>query len=121
MIAIKYEIFDDLLIGNFMKTTIIGHKGLHPYFTPYVTKYGDNGKAKSLEELSDYFNFYKLNTANYWMDLLQYKSEAILRDFAGEKSNSLSLQKKLKTGIFRLLQIFLNQFREIFSGGPCSS
>ena len=42
MIAIKYEIFDDLLIGNFMKTTIIGHKGLHPYFTPYVTKYGDN-------------------------------------------------------------------------------
>ena len=100
MIAIKYEIFDDLLIGNFMKTTIIGHKGLHPYFTPYVTKYGDNGKAKSLEELSDYFNFYKLNTANYWMDLLQYKSEAILRDFAGEKSKFIVTAKKIKDRYF---------------------
>ena len=100
MTAIKYEIFDDLLIGNFMKTTIIGHKGLHPYFTPYVTKYGDNGKSKSLEELSDYFNFYKLNTANYWMDLLQYKSEAILRDFAGEKSNFIVTAKKIKDRYF---------------------
>ena len=100
MTAIQYEIFDDLLIGNFMKTTLVGHRGLHPYFTPYVTKYGDNGKARSLEELNNYFNYYKLNTANYWMDLLQYKSEAIIRDFAGEKSKFIITAKKIKDRYF---------------------
>ena len=64
MVAISYEIFDDMLIGNFMKTTLHGKlksrtPTLYPYFEPYVPKYADNGRAKSKKELSLYFKEYK--------------------------------------------------------------
>lgn len=39
--ALQYEIFDDLLIGNFMKTTLHGkwpRSRLYPHFSPYVAK-----------------------------------------------------------------------------------
>ena len=54
MRAIRYEIFDDLLIGNFMKTRLIGdwpRSGLYPDFTPFVGKYSDNGRAKTRDEV----------------------------------------------------------------------
>ncbi len=67
MTAIQYEVFDDLLIGNFMKTTLHGQFGegrLYPDFTPYVAKYADNGKAKTKDELEQYFQAYR-NQAPY--------------------------------------------------------
>lgn len=60
--SIKYEIFDDLLIGNFAKVTLHGEwigKPLYPDFTPYVAKYGDNGKARTRSEVEDYFSAYR--------------------------------------------------------------
>lgn len=67
MTAIQYEIFDDMLIGNFMKTILHGKlrsktPTLYPYFTPYVAKYADNGRAKSKKELTLYFKTYKQRT-----------------------------------------------------------
>ena len=58
MTCLEYEIFDDLLIGNFMKTTLHGVEGLYPDFSPYVAKYGDNGGAKTKAELRSYFLHY---------------------------------------------------------------
>ena len=59
MKAIDYEIFDDLLIGNFMKTTLHNMKSLYEGdFNFYVAKYDDNGRAESLEELEKYFQEY---------------------------------------------------------------
>ncbi|HEX3487337.1 MAG TPA: hypothetical protein VHT51_19940, partial [Micropepsaceae bacterium] len=58
MTCLEYEIFDDLLISNFMKTTLHGNAGLYPDFSPYVAKYGDNGRAKSKAELRSYFLHY---------------------------------------------------------------
>jgi hypothetical protein len=44
MTSIKNEIFDDLLIGNFMKTTLHNMDSLHDGDFKYaVTKYADNG------------------------------------------------------------------------------
>lgn len=63
MTAVRYEVFDDLLIGNFMKTTLHGNWGrnkLYPDFTPYVAKYGDNGKARTDRELETYFKAYRM-------------------------------------------------------------
>ena len=60
--AIKHECFDDLLIGNFMRTCVIGKwpastsSALYPDFTPYVAKYGDNGRAKSAERTQAVFS-----------------------------------------------------------------
>ena len=62
MRAVEWEIFDDLLIGNFMQTTLHGKwpsSGLYPGFTPYVTKYADNGRARTDRELRDYFAEYR--------------------------------------------------------------
>src|SRR6516162_6219535 len=42
MTCIEHELFDDLLIGNFMRTTLYNVESLYPRFTPYVPKYGDN-------------------------------------------------------------------------------
>jgi hypothetical protein len=61
MTAIKYEIFDDLLIGNFMKVTLHGEwptGRLNPDFSPWVAKYGDNGRAHTLAELREYHRSY---------------------------------------------------------------
>lgn len=62
MTAVRYEIFDDLLIGNFMRTTLHGDFGegrLYPDFSPYVAKYSDNGRARTRNELATYFAEYR--------------------------------------------------------------
>ncbi len=64
MTAIEQRIFDDLLIGNFMKTTLHGPWGqagpeaLYPDFTPFL-KFADNGHARSPNELRAYFAEYR--------------------------------------------------------------
>jgi len=86
MMAIDYEIFDDLLIGNFMKTTIHGNwsntKKLYPEFTPYVAKYHDNAKIKSKEELSNYFKEYQRRALlNYVRSPFEINSKKAIRLF----------------------------------------
>lgn len=64
MTAIEWHAFDDLLIGNFTRTTLhgdwgaVGAEALYPDFTPFVTKFGDNGGAYSAAELRAYFADY---------------------------------------------------------------
>ncbi len=55
--CIKWGYFDDLLIGNFMKTELIGAR-LYPDFTPNLAKYGGNARAytkKAVQELKWYY------------------------------------------------------------------
>src|SRR5262249_14163653 len=66
--ALRYEIFDDLLIGNFMKTILHGRwprSRLYPDFSPYVAKYGDNGRAHTAEGLRAYFAEYRRRTGAF--------------------------------------------------------
>lgn len=81
MTAIRYEIFDDLLIGNFVKTTLHGDlHSLYPDFTPYVAKYGDNGRAFSVRELHDYFLTYRRESGfQGWLDQVRVNSTRKLR------------------------------------------
>ncbi|MGE3174051.1 MAG: MBL fold metallo-hydrolase [Planctomycetota bacterium] len=65
MQAVEWNAFDDLLIGNFMRTTMHGDwwgkqgaDALYPHFTPFVTKFGDNGGARTAGELRAYFADY---------------------------------------------------------------
>src|SRR5207253_7883503 len=62
MTSVQYQIFDDLLIGNFMKVTLHGEWGpgrLYPDFSPWVAKYGDNGRAHTMKELREYHRSYR--------------------------------------------------------------
>ena len=97
MTALQYEIFDDLLIGNFMKTTLHGEwsaERLYPDFTPYVAKYADNGRAKSKDELAAYFKTYRKRAV---LDFLKFrferKAEAIYRSYVAEASMTHRLAK----------------------------
>jgi hypothetical protein len=81
MTAIRYEIFDDLLIGNFVKTTVHGGvRSLYPDFSPYVAKYGDNGRAFSKTELDAYFAAYRSAMGlQAWVDHIKATSSRKLR------------------------------------------
>ena len=58
--AIRGRVFDDLLIGNYMRTTLHGStRGLYPHFTPYVAKYADNGGARTKQEVKAYMEEYR--------------------------------------------------------------
>jgi hypothetical protein len=100
MTSIKYQIFDDLLIGNFMKTTVHGIKGepgsgLYPDFTPYVGKYADNGKAQSEEELRAYFNHYRKRAPiEFTLHRLFFHSDAAFRTMFSRESIMFQMSKK---------------------------
>ena len=90
MTAIRYEVFDDMLIANFMKTTLHGDWGpsrLYPDFSPYVAKYADNGLAKTREELAAYFKAYRDRAV---LDFLKWQfekhAEGIYRKYVSGES-----------------------------------
>lgn len=62
MTAVENEIFDDMLIGNFMKTVLHGEfhsLPLYPYIGQYLTKFADNGRAKTKDEVRSYLAEYR--------------------------------------------------------------
>jgi hypothetical protein len=73
--ATKYRIFDDLLIGNFIRATLHGKwpkSALYPDFIPYVARYSDNAFANTKEELEQYFEEYRKRDP---MEFLLHKFE----------------------------------------------
>lgn len=82
MQAVRMEVFDDLLIGNFTKTTLHGGlRSLYPDFTPYVAKYGDNGRAFSRVELRDYFGAYRSAAGlQGWLDHIRVQGTRKVRN-----------------------------------------
>jgi L-ascorbate metabolism protein UlaG (beta-lactamase superfamily) len=80
MTAVEYQVFDDLLIGNFMRTTLHGATKLYPHFTPLTAKYSDNGRANTSAELRNYFfDYIRRNPAGTIRHLLELKSEDLFR------------------------------------------
>ena len=105
MTSIRYEIFDDLLIGNFMKTTLHGVDDLYPNFSPYVAKYGDNGGSKSHVELKKYFHHYLMrDPIGILMTNFQTNSEMLFRSFIKEDSKVFKAAKKIFYSIGRRKQ-----------------
>ena len=94
--AVKNNIFDDILIGNFAKFELLNVPSLYPDFNPYVTKYGDNGTARNKDELKEYFDYYKLNSADYWFDFLKLKTEQIIRMKLLEYKKLYSVARSIK-------------------------
>jgi len=96
--AIKNQVFDDLLIGNFMKTTLIGSwpgSRLHPWFTPVVAKYADNGHAYSTQDLESYFHAYRSrDPVEFIMHRLQQHSVQTFRNFVSPQSRAFDYGKR---------------------------
>jgi hypothetical protein len=107
MTAVGYEVFDDLLIGNFAKVTVHGtwpaYRPLYPDFTPWVAKYADNGRARSRKELAAYFAEYRRRdrygyvralVTNQLVAPIQQASKNVLRAAVGPDSGLYRVAKK---------------------------
>ena len=96
MTAVRYEVFDDLLIGNFMKTTLHGIDSLYPDFSPIVAKYADNGRANSKAELARYFLTYILRAPG---DMLRFhfweQAESVFRRTIDPDTRLFDASKRL--------------------------
>ena len=99
MKTINYNIFDDLLIGNFMKTTLHGMENLyHNNFKYIIANWSDNGLVNTEEEFQNYLNAYKLRIGR---DFLYYnfldQSKNLFFRFISNKSDSkiYKLSKKI--------------------------
>jgi hypothetical protein len=88
MTALRYEVFDDMLIANFMKTTLHGEwrpSRLYPDFSPYVAKYADNGRARTEAELKAYFRAYRRRAMlDYLKWQFERSTERIYRQYVAE-------------------------------------
>lgn len=77
MKSVQFEIFDDLLIGNFMKTTLHNMNSLYECdFNFLLTKYGDNGLAKTESEVKEYLQEYKRRSGRQYIYDSFYGSSA---------------------------------------------
>lgn len=104
MTAIQFEIFDDLLIGNFMKTTLHGVVGLYPDFSPYVAKYGDNGQAQTERDLREYFQKYQERSPYpgiFLMTRVHAHFEDIFRRSFSNQSEFFKLSRRLYRAVRR--------------------
>jgi L-ascorbate metabolism protein UlaG (beta-lactamase superfamily) len=101
--AVEYEVFDDLLIGNFMKTTLHGPwpaTQIYPHFEPYVTKYGDNGRARTRDELEAYFRWYRQRAPlEYLLHRFELRSREVFRDLVPERSPLYRIAKRSYLGL----------------------
>lgn len=96
MVCIENQLFDDLLIGNYMRTTLHNVPGLYPHFTPYVAKYGDNGGAKTKRELARYFgHYYMRDPLAHTLKHFATASEMAVRKLLPEESRLFRAAKRL--------------------------
>jgi hypothetical protein len=100
MSCIEHELFDDLLIGNYMRTTLFNVEALYPHFTPYVAKYADNGGAKTMRELGAYFRHYFMrDPVVHALRHLVDGSEMVLRTALPEGSAMFRAAKRVYYGL----------------------
>ena len=96
MSCIEHELFDDLLIGNYMRTTLFNVEALYPNFTPYVAKYADNGGAKTMRELGAYFcHYFMRDPVAHALRHLVDGSEMVLRAVLPEQSPMFRAAKRV--------------------------
>jgi L-ascorbate metabolism protein UlaG (beta-lactamase superfamily) len=113
--AVEWEIFDDLLIGNFMRTTVHGDArqgALYPDFSPYVAKYGDNGGAHTRQELEAYHRAYwardPVGVLRDQLDArcvrpIQTNAARVMRKALGRNSRAYGAAKEVYWGVRRLV------------------
>lgn len=87
--AVGWNAFDDILIGNYCKTTLHGDwwgkqsaAALYPHFSPFITKFGDNGGACTAGELRAYFAEYlRRGFTEFTPDASEQEMQAALQPY----------------------------------------
>lgn len=103
MTAVTYRVFDDLLIGNFMKTTLHDVESLYsPNFNFAVAKYGDNGGAETEEEVEEYLGEYKRRAGLAWTQhIFSQEAPKVFRRFVKSDSGVYSIARDVYNRMLR--------------------
>jgi len=98
--ACRNDVFDDLLIGNFMKTKLYNLEDLYDptaNFTKEVCKIGDNGRAYSDEDIKKYRKFYaKRMGKEYFLEIFSEASKNTFKYLFKNYKNSKYYNKARK-------------------------
>jgi len=90
--ACRNKIFDDLLIGNFMKTKLYNLDSLYDpraNFTHEICKFGDNGMVYTPKEIEAYKKYYAQKMGKeYFLDLFSNASKNHFKYFFKNYQNS---------------------------------
>lgn len=104
MYSIHNQIFEDMLIGNYMKTTWHGKPPLsrmYPDTLPLV-KYADNGLAYTKAEVEKYMEEYSRRYPfDSMLESFQQACAGMMRSVVTEQSSLYSLARKAKQRIFK--------------------
>ena len=98
MAAVSYSVFDDLLIGNFTKTTLHNLDSLYdPNFNFVVTKYGDNGGAETREEVESYLKTYRQRAGitNWMLHHMAREGHTLFRRYVRRDSKIYSVARDI--------------------------
>ena len=102
--TVRYKIFDDLLIGNFMKTTLHNFPNLYyKNFKYIIANWSDNGYVDTNEEFQEYIRIYKEKTGQNFLyyNFLDQSKNLFLRFISkNPNSNIYKFSKK----IFKLIK-----------------
>lgn len=95
--------FDDLLIGNFMKTRVINTQ-LYPRFTPLVAKIGGNAKVFNRSEYTRFLGrYFRRNPIGTVATLLNIELDQVWLPWIRRTAEGIGLKKPLKYVYRRLL------------------
>lgn len=100
--AMRYEIFDDLLIGNFVRTTLHDGDSLYPKFTPVVAKYADNGRASSRADVRGYFfEYWRRSPAGLLVHALEKAAHGSIRPLFSKDGPAYDVARRVYVGLKR--------------------
>ncbi|CAN5257639.1 hypothetical protein BH20ACI2_BH20ACI2_03180 [soil metagenome] len=106
MSAVEWRVFDDLLIGNFMRTSVHGKWSksiLYPDFTPFVARYSDNAGANSKADLEAYFEEYrKREPLEFFWNKMESKAVDMFRSRIEGGSKVFQFGKKMYWSVKRI-------------------
>jgi hypothetical protein len=103
METVTWGYFDDLLIGNFMKTRLINTQ-LYPRFTPLVAKIGGNAKVFTRTEYLRFLGRYaRRNPVGTASTLLSIEFDQVWLPWIRRTAEGMGLKKPLKYIYRRLL------------------
>lgn len=103
METVEYGYFDDLLIGNFMKTQLFNME-LYPHFSPLVAKLGGNAKVFTAAHLRTFrWHYLRTSPAAFlrfrWQQMRQFTLMPMARQIA-HRLGVFNLAKRIKNAVF---------------------
>jgi hypothetical protein len=103
METITWGYFDDLLIGNFMKTRLINTK-LYPRFTPLVAKIGGNAKVFTRSEYCRFIGRYlRRNPVGTLVTLAEIEFDQVFIPWLRQTAEQVGVKRPLKYVYRKLL------------------